>query len=157
MPAIVEKYIAYGKAVCMRNPRKRVAPGKFASAIPDMLKRQWDYSVEYAKKAQELAIANNTKVYDLLPDMDGEMLLLHFMEHTEDVDIQNARNRIFVAEACSRKRRAVEKLWDQPTDDENDEAEDRQKEHMAEYMKYHKMYSTMTHESAGSAKRSDTG
>ena len=153
IPPIVEKYVIFGKTVCLRNSKHRHADGRHRSAVADRLKRQWDYCIQHSKNTYERAQREGEKTFDILPDQSKEMLERHFMEHIDDPDIQNARNRFFVAEACSRKRAAVEKLWEAPQQD--DESEDRQKEHMTEYMKYQKMYASITHESTGCSKRNN--
>jgi hypothetical protein len=139
----------------MHNPKTRTADGRWKAAIGPRLKRQWDYVVQHSRTVYERhqledATSSTSKEYEIFSNMSEEMLEKHFLEHIDDSDIQSARNRMFMADACRRKRQKVEQLWDKPAGEEEEEGadEDAQKEHMNDYMKYQKMYATMTHESA---------
>lgn len=137
----------------MHNPKSRMTDGSYRASIGARLQRQWDYVVEHSRIVHDRHAAEGSpdtqKQYEVYPAMSSEMLEHHFMEHVDDADIQNARNRIFMADACRRKRETVEKLWEKPRNEEEDEtfAEDAQKEHMKDYMQYQKMYASMAHES----------
>ena len=152
LPKAIESYLAFGKAVCMHNPKTRYTSGKYRSAIGPQLKRQWDYVVAHSKDVYERYQNNpeqSDKEYEIFPTMSEEMLEKHFLEHIDDAEIQSTRNRLFMADACRRKRQTIEHLWeaDRAETDQDDETQDeKQKEHMNDYMKYQKMYASMTQE-----------
>lgn len=140
----ISHFTIFGKSVCMQNTKHRRGATSY-SAISEQLKTQWDFVVRSSNEAHAAAVARGKgDSITVIPSMSANMLEAHFMEHIDDPEIQNARNRFFMADAIRRKRAHVSRLWDADPENEAEENADAEKDAMADFIKYQKTYATMT-------------
>ena len=153
---IIERYSLFGKSVCMQNTKHRKQNGTKRSAIPDQLKTQWDFVVTYSKNAHDLAVSHGRPPLPILEPMSAEMLEEHFMEHLDDAEIQNARNRFFMSDAIRRKRAKIASLWEEDPTGDAEELLDKEKDSMNDFIKYQKTYASMTGRESASNQKPQT-